>query len=60
MKEYYIEKYLWNVKLDRPHSVFIEGNKETVINLGWFDSENNLTKKGIKQIKRLKENDRNR
>lgn len=46
MKDKFIKAMWWDVKNDKPHACLIEGNKETVINLGYFYEDYNLTEKG--------------
>jgi len=36
MKQIFIEAMWWDIKNDKPHNVFIEGDKSTRLNLGWF------------------------
>lgn len=50
MKQIFIEAMWWDIKNDKPHNVFIEGDKSTRLNLGWFikkESIYELTEAGI-------------
>lgn len=58
-KELFIKAYWWNQNQNRPHQSLIEGNTETILNLGWFkltDEEYKLTDVGEKNFTIWKEN----
>lgn len=58
-KKLLIDNFIWDKKEDKPYDVFYEHSPTTVLSLGWFKSNNELTEHGKKQIAILAENNKN-
>lgn len=50
----------WNETKNIPHDCLIEGNKNTAINLGYFDEKYNLTEYGKCALKMWKSRNKNK
>lgn len=61
-KKLLIRRFIWNNEKgnDKPFDVLLEHSPTTVLSLGWFDKNYELTEKGKQQIEILKHNENRR
>ena len=54
--EFLSAHFIWDNKNNKPFDVFLEKSQSTRISLGWFNSNYQLTDKGIKNVNILLSN----
>ena len=55
-KKVLIDNYIFDKNNNKVFDVFLVNSSTTILSLGWFNNDGTPTKKGVEQLKLLKQN----